>query len=88
VLLWLHHAPRPAVPPIRRLTRSQRRLLTALYLVLPIAASILAVCVLLPLRHGLVATGAALGAVAVLLIQAAVLSLLLVSGLIRLRLGR
>ena len=88
MLLWLHHAPRPSSPPVRRLTHRQRRSLAALYLVLPLAAFALAVAVLLPLRHGVVAAGAALGAVAVLLIQAAALSLLLVSGLIRLRLGR
>ncbi len=88
MLLWLYHAPRPPSPPLRRLTPSQRGRIGALYLVLPLGASVLAVAVLLPLRHGAVATGAALGAVARLLLQAAALSLLLVSGLIRLRLGR
>ncbi|HET6198369.1 MAG TPA: DUF4184 family protein, partial [Acetobacteraceae bacterium] len=88
LVLWLHHAPRPASPPARRLTQSQRRWLAALYLVLPAAASALAVAVLLSLRPGMVTSGMTLNAVAVLLIQAAALSLLLVSGLIRLRLGR
>jgi hypothetical protein len=88
VLLWLRHAAQPAAPPVRRLGRAQRRQLGVLYLALPAAACVLAASVLLPLRHGVVAPGAALGAAAVLLIQAAALSLLLVSGLIRLRLGR
>lgn len=88
VLLWLHHAPRPRSRPVRRLTPSQRRLIGALYLVLPLAALVPAAAVLLPLRHGVVASGTALGAAAVLLLQAGALSLLLVSGLIRLRLRR
>ena len=86
--LWLHHAPRPASPPPRRLTQRQRRRLAALYLVLPTAASAVALALLLTLHPGAVASGATLNAVAVLLFQAAVLSLLLVSSLIRLRLGR
>jgi hypothetical protein len=88
VLVWLQRAPRPASPPIRRLSRTERRVLGALYLPLPLAAIVLALAVLVPLRHGLVAAGAALSAAAVLLLQASMLSLLLVSGLIRLRLGR
>jgi hypothetical protein len=86
--LWLHHAPRPASPPARRLTQRQRRRLAALYLVLPAATSAAAFGVLLSLRPGVVASGTTLNAMAVLLFQAVALSLLLVSGLIRLRLGR
>lgn len=88
VLLWLYHAPPAPSRPVRRLTPLQRRLIGAFYLVLPVAALVLAAIVLLPLRHGAVATGAALGAAARLLLQAGAMSLLLVSGLIRLRLGR
>jgi hypothetical protein len=87
VLLWVRHAPRPASPPPRRLARGERRLFGALYLVLPAVAFALAVAVLLP-DHGGLATGAALQAVAVLVLQASAVSLLLVSGLIRIRLGR
>lgn len=87
-LLWLHHAPRPSCAPVRRLSASQRRSIASLYLLLPLAALVLALAVLLPMPRGVVASGAALNAVAVLLLQACALSLLLVSGLIRLRLGR
>lgn len=88
VMLWVHHAPRPTSRPRRRLSPEQRHRLAALYLLLPLLALALACAVLLPLRHGVVATGAALSAVAVLLLQASALSLLLVSGLIQVRLGR
>ena len=88
LLLWVYHAPRPASPPVRHLSSEQRAQFASLYLLLPLLASAYALVVLAPLRHGVLAPGAAIAAVAVLLLQACVLSLLLVSGLIRLRLGR
>jgi hypothetical protein len=88
LLLWLHHAPAPREPLVRRLTRGERLLWGGLYLAPPLVVLASSLAMAVAIGHGVLATGAALTRIAVLTMQACALSLLLVSGLLRVRLGR
>jgi hypothetical protein len=88
LLLWLRHAPAPREPLVRRLARGERLLWGGLYLAPPLVALALSLAMAVSIGHGELATGEALTRIAVLTMQVSALSLLLVSGLIRLQLGR
>jgi hypothetical protein len=85
LILWLHHAPAPAEPPVRRIARPERLAWLSAYL-LP---SLLAMAWLLwrPWPAGLspLDNGWALGSVAIVGMRSAAASLLLVSVLLRAR---
>jgi len=86
LVLWLRHAPAPHPPPARRLGRPERTLWLAAYVALPLAATIWAALLPLSLGHSPLASGHALGRVAIMSLRASALSLLLISALIRVRL--
>jgi hypothetical protein len=88
LLLWLHHAPAPNSAPARRLGRGERLLWGVLYLIGPLAAFAFALAVAYSQLEQGYTLGGILYGIAILTLQAAALSLLIVSGLIRLRLGR
>jgi hypothetical protein len=88
LLLWLRNAPVPRERSARRLTPAQRGFWGALYLVPPVAAVALSLAVAISVGHGLPATGSGWARIAIRTMQGAVLSLLFVSTLIRLRLRR
>ncbi|HLK71911.1 MAG TPA: DUF4184 family protein [Steroidobacteraceae bacterium] len=85
--LWLYHAPTPRQPPARRLDLAERTLWIVLYLALPLAAC--AASIVFLLRHAFVPvwSGTGLGMIAIAGMRATVISLLLISALMRARLA-
>jgi hypothetical protein len=81
IILWLRHAPKPAKPPLRRLSHGERRAWTAFYLIVPV----LAMALLLVLWRGRpesfvpMASGLWLGKFANAGMRGSIVSLVLVS---------
>jgi len=85
--LWLRHAPAPRPRPVRRLAPLERAAWLLLYAVpVPLAVAGYALRPLLA-RHVPLLSGGALGEIAVTAMRAAALALLVVSALLRVRLG-
>jgi hypothetical protein len=86
---WLRqaHALVPEARPQRILTRHERWFWCALYSVVPLAALVLGVAVTISAGDG-ITNGTIVSSIAILTMRSLALSLLLVSGLIRLRLAR
>jgi hypothetical protein len=85
--LWLHHARSPRPPPVRRLGLPERALWIVLYLGLPAAAVVAFGLRPLLAGHAPLLSNTSIGHVAVAAMRATALSLLLVSALLRVRLG-
>jgi Domain of unknown function (DUF4184) len=85
--LWLKHAPAPQPPPVRRLALPERAVWIFIYLGVPAAAVVAFALRPLLAEHAPLFSGSALGSLAVAAMRATALSLLLVSVLLRVRLG-
>ncbi|MGH8230267.1 MAG: DUF4184 family protein [Steroidobacteraceae bacterium] len=85
LVLWLHHAPPPSERPSRPLAPTERSLWLCAYLVLPVAAVLWSIAHPPPGTGSALSNGIALGWVAVAGMRGAIISALLISALIRLR---
>jgi hypothetical protein len=87
LVLWLRHAPPPTERPSRPLGPTERSLWVCAYLVPPVAAVLWAIARPLPGTGSAFSSGVAFGWVAIAGMRGAIVSALLVSVLIRLRLA-
>ncbi len=87
LILWLRHAPAPVEPPVRRIARPERLAWLCAYLLPPLLAMAWLFWRPWPAGQSLLASGMALGWVAVAGMRGAAASLLMVTVLIRARLA-
>jgi len=87
LLLWLRHAPAPAAPPARRLLPAERAVWMFLYLLPPLAGMARVIAHPPAGLHSAFASGFGIGWIAIAGMRGCVVSLLLVSLLIRARLS-